>query len=39
MNEPLLLGVDLGGTKIEVAALSRDDGAIRLREQIGRAHV
>jgi fructokinase len=29
-----LLGVDLGGTKIEIAALSRDDGAIRLRERI-----
>ena len=41
MNTPLLanqdtplLGVDLGGTKIEIAALSRDDGAILLRERI-----
>ena len=33
MNTPLI-GVDLGGTKIEIAALSRDDGAFRLRERI-----
>jgi fructokinase len=29
-----LLGVDLGGTKIEVAALARDDGRFLLRERI-----
>jgi fructokinase len=29
-----LLGVDLGGTKIEVAALSRDDGRFLLRERV-----
>jgi fructokinase len=34
MKDTLLLGVDLGGTKIEVAALSRGDGAIVLRERI-----
>jgi fructokinase len=33
MNAPLL-GVDLGGTKIEVAALSRDDGRFLLRERV-----
>ncbi len=33
MNAPLL-GVDLGGTKIEIAALSRDNGAILLRERV-----
>ena len=30
----MLLGVDLGGTKIEVAALARDDGRFLLRERI-----
>ena len=30
----MLLGVDLGGTKIEVAALSRDDGRVLLRERV-----
>ncbi len=41
MNAPLLanqesplLGVDLGGTKIEIAALSRDDGRFLLRERM-----
>jgi fructokinase len=41
MNAPLLanqdtplLGVDLGGTKIEIAALSRDDGRFLLRERV-----
>lgn len=34
MTAPLLLGVDLGGSKIEIAALSRDDGAIVLRERV-----
>jgi fructokinase len=35
VNEgPVLLGVDLGGTKIEVAALSRDDGRFLLRERV-----
>jgi fructokinase len=29
-----LLGVDLGGTKIEIAALARDDGRFLLRERI-----
>jgi fructokinase len=29
-----LLGVDLGGTKIEIAALSRDDGRFLLRERV-----
>jgi fructokinase len=33
MKAPLL-GVDLGGTKIEIAVMSRDDGAILLRERI-----
>jgi fructokinase len=33
MNAPLL-GVDLGGTKIEIAALSRDDGRFLLRERV-----
>ena len=33
MNTPLL-GVDLGGTKIEIAALSRDDGRFLLRERV-----
>lgn len=33
MNAPLL-GVDLGGTKIEIAALSRDDGRLLLRERV-----
>lgn len=32
MNTPLL-GVDLGGTKIEIAALARDDGRFLLRER------
>jgi fructokinase len=31
---PPLLGVDLGGTKIEVAVLSRDDGRFLLRERV-----
>jgi fructokinase len=30
----MLLGVDLGGTKIEVAALARDDGRLLLRERV-----
>ena len=30
----MLLGVDLGGTKIEVAALARDDGRFLLRERV-----
>ena len=30
----MLLGVDLGGTKIEIAALSRDDGRFVLRERV-----
>ncbi len=41
MNTPLiekveapLLGVDLGGTKIEIAALARDDGRMLLRERV-----
>jgi fructokinase len=34
MSAPLLLGVDLGGTKIEVAALARDDGSVVLRERV-----
>mgnify|MGYP003487497296 CR=1 FL=1 len=33
MSAPLL-GVDLGGTKIEIAALARDDGRFLLRERI-----
>jgi fructokinase len=33
MNAPLI-GVDLGGTKIEIAALDRDDGRFLLRERI-----
>lgn len=33
MKAPLL-GVDLGGTKIEVAVLSRDDGRFLLRERV-----
>lgn len=33
MSKPLL-GVDLGGTKIEVVALSRDDGHVLLRERV-----
>ena len=33
MNQPLL-GIDLGGTKIEVAALSPDDGRFLLRERM-----
>jgi fructokinase len=33
LNTPLL-GVDLGGTKIEIAALSRDDGRFLLRERM-----
>ena len=33
MNMPLL-GVDLGGTKIEVAALARDDGRFLVRERV-----
>jgi fructokinase len=32
MNPPLL-GIDLGGTKIEIAALADDDGRILLRER------
>lgn len=32
MNPPLL-GIDLGGTKIEIAALAADDGRILLRER------
>lgn len=34
MSAPLLLGVDLGGTKIEVAALSHDGGRVVLRERV-----
>jgi fructokinase len=30
----VLLGVDLGGTKIEIAALARDDGRFLLRERV-----
>jgi fructokinase len=37
MSAPLL-GVDLGGTKIEVAALSRDDGRFVLRERVATPH-
>ncbi|MEO5771318.1 MAG: ROK family protein [Burkholderiaceae bacterium] len=33
MNAPLL-GIDLGGTKIEIAALAPDDGRVLLRERI-----
>jgi predicted NBD/HSP70 family sugar kinase len=33
MNDPLL-GVDLGGSKIEVAALARADGRVLLRERV-----
>jgi fructokinase len=33
MNTPLL-GIDLGGTKIEIAALAPDDGRFLLRERI-----
>jgi fructokinase len=33
-QETPLLGVDLGGTKIEIAALSRDDGRFLLRERV-----
>ncbi len=33
MSAPLL-GVDLGGTKIEVAALAREDGRVLLRERV-----
>ena len=33
MNAPLL-GIDLGGTKIEIAALAPDDGRFLLRERI-----
>jgi fructokinase len=33
MTAPLI-GVDLGGTKIEVAALARDDGRVLLRERV-----
>ncbi|MDH4288499.1 MAG: ROK family protein, partial [Aquincola sp.] len=29
-----LLGVDLGGTKIEIAALARDDGRVLYRERV-----
>ena len=28
------IGIDLGGTKIEVAALARDDGRVLLRERV-----
>jgi fructokinase len=31
---PFLLGIDLGGTKTEVAVLARDDGRFLLRERI-----
>ncbi len=31
---PALLGIDLGGTKIEIAALSPDDGRFLLRERV-----
>lgn len=37
MNAPLL-GVDLGGTKIEIAALARDDGRFLLRERVATPH-
>ena len=37
MSNPLL-GVDLGGTKIEVAALAPDDGRFLLRERIATPH-
>ncbi len=30
----VLIGVDVGGTKIEAAALARDDGGLRFRERI-----
>jgi fructokinase len=30
----MLLGIDLGGTKIEIAALARDDGRFLLRERV-----
>jgi fructokinase len=33
MNQTLI-GIDLGGTKIEVAALARDDGRVLLRERV-----
>jgi fructokinase len=33
MTAPLI-GVDLGGTKIEIAALARDDGRVLLRERV-----
>ena len=33
MND-YLLGIDLGGTKIEIAALARDDGRVLLRERV-----
>ena len=33
MNQPLL-GIDLGGTKIEIAALAPDDGRFLLRERV-----
>ena len=33
MNQPLL-GLDVGGTKIEVAALAPDDGRFLLRERV-----
>jgi predicted NBD/HSP70 family sugar kinase len=29
-----LIGIDLGGTKIEVAALARGDGRVLLRERV-----
>lgn len=31
---PVLLGIDLGGTKIEIAALSRQDGRFLLRKRV-----
>jgi fructokinase len=31
---PVLLGIDLGGTKIEIAALSREDGRFLLRKRV-----
>lgn len=34
MSGAPLIGIDLGGTKIEVAALSRDDGRVLLRERV-----
>jgi fructokinase len=34
MSRETLIGIDLGGTKIEVAALARDDGRILLRERV-----